>query len=227
MNDLKLVIMSGRPDPKRSSHPSYGLGYTHFKQTWERICNRPNRPANYSGFGFFRQDYILQIESKGEVVGQTAATHYRTDDLVAQDLPVFECWLGEPFDALKAQGLKSLLSLEFTSIAKEYQPRKIEFNYYKVLINLSILMVKETGSQGIFGHPRRLTKTNKLIEQVGCTPLGYKKDKWGVAVDLYYGRIENLVPFPDVTALRITNELWSTREDLTGASYETKVKGAA
>ena len=227
MSDLKLVILSGRPDHSRPSHPSYDLAYSHFKQTWERICNRPNRPPNYSGFGFFRQDYILQIESASEVVGQTTATHYRTDDLVAKDLPVFECWLGEPFESLRSQNLKSLLSLEFTSIAKNYQPRKIEFNYYKVLINLSVNLAKATGSQGIFGHPRRLTKTNDLIEQIGCRPLGQRKDKWGVSVDLYYGRTENLVPFPDIRAQKLTDQLWNSREDLTEIRSNTASKEAA
>ena len=99
MSDLKLVILSGRPDHSRPSHPSYDLAYSHFKQTWERICNRPNRPPNYSGFGFFAKTISYKSNPRAKSL---AKRRQRTTALTTLLLKTFLCL---------SAGLASRLSL--------------------------------------------------------------------------------------------------------------------
>ena len=174
-----------------------------------------------------RQDYIFQIEQNGKVVAQSTATHYTLQSLMVEDLPVFECFKGEPLEVLRSKGLNHMYSVEFTSVAPEYRPRTVGFNFYKVILQLCIMKARETGSDAIFGHPRRLTKTNELVEEIGCKPLGHKKNKWGVSVDLFYGELSELGPYNDEFTERLASSLWDKRIDLTLPQVAAKQMEAA
>lgn len=213
--NFSLLIYPGRVFPWDEHHQINDRGYSYFKNTWERIFNRPNRPPQYSAMGFFRQDYVIQIEEEGVIAAQSMATHYDLDRLVVADHPFFECWRGEPLARMKAEGLRQVLSLEYTSVAREFSPRMIGIHLYKTLMDCSVKLMRSLELDGVFGHPRRVTKTTDLVEEIGFKRAGSQKDKYGVSVDLTYAVAGDLTRYEDLASMKLSDEVWNTRIDFT------------
>lgn len=218
--DYSLVIYPGRIYPWDEHQQIHDRGYSYFKNTWERIFNRPNRPPQYSAMGFFRQDYVIQIENGGVIAAQSMATHYDLDRLITPDHPFFECWQGEPLAQMKSEGLRQVLSLEYTSVAREFSPRMIDAHLYKTIMDCSVKLMRSLDLDGVFGHPRRVTKTTDLVEEIGFKKAGSQKDKYGVSVDLTYAVASELTRYNDLASMRLSDEIWDARIDFTKRSEQ-------
>ena len=68
---------------------------------------------------------------------------------------------------------------------------------------------------GVFGHPRRVTKTTDLVEEIGFKRAGSQKDKYGVSVDLTYAVAGDLTRYEDLASMKLSDEVWNTRIDFT------------
>jgi hypothetical protein len=216
MDQFKLHILPGNPPPNFIFRKEYNEGYKFYQNTWERIFNRPHRPAFFDPLGFYRQSYIFQISNNSTVIAQTLATHFHLDNLVTEQLPFFECFHGDPLEFLKSENCKSLLSIEYSAVSRENSERKIGLNLYKVLIQLVVNHCKLLDVDAIIGHPRRVTNTNQVIAEIGCKKKSEAVTKYGVSVDIYAGVIEYLIPFDDKDVNLLSEFLWNSRIDTTG-----------
>lgn len=213
MTDFEFCILPGNPPPNFKHRDLYNKGYLFFKNTWERIFNRPNRPQLYDSMGYFRQNYILQISHEGTVIAQTLATHYNLKNTITEDLPFFENFLGIPIQYLRDHQCSSLLSFEFSAVHGDYSERKLGVNLYKVILQLAITVAKTMDVDAVIGHPRRLTKTNTLVEGAGCKCIVPNLKKYGVSVDIYIGLAGELTPYDDQDVFKLVDELWEKRLD--------------
>ncbi len=220
MTQMMFYILPGNPPPNFIHREQYNLAYLHYKNTWQRIFNRPGREPLYDPMGFFRQSYIFQISDGTNVVAQTLATHYHLKNIITPDLPFFENFIGIPLEYLSKNQCNSLLSLEFSSVGREYSERKSGVNFYRVIIQLAVNLAHMIDVDAVIGHPRRVTNTNQLIGEIGCKCIVPNLVKYGVSVDVYAGLIKELHPFDDIQANQYSNLLWQSRVDTTFVSQQ-------
>lgn len=218
---MQLYILPGNPPPNYELRDVYNRGYEHYKKTWERLFNRPNRPKLYDPMGYYRQNYIFHVEDDERVVCQTLGTHYHLDNKISLDLPFFEKFYGAPLEYLNKNHVSSCLSLEYSSVAKAYSPRKLDgLNMYKVIIQLSIKYAKSLAVDAVIGHPRRLTKTNDVTTEIGCKVIKANEEKYGVTVDVSVGLLKEVTSYSELNVNRLINNLWDSRIDSIGLTTE-------
>lgn len=212
MSSLNFYILPGRPQPGFSAMENYNKAYQFYKNTWQRIFNRPGRPHQYDPMGFFRQNFIFQIQDRDKVIAQTLSTNYSLHALITEELPFFENFLGLPIEYLKENGCYSLSSLEYSAVARDYSERKYHVNLYKVIIQLGIHFAQMLRAEAVIGHPRRVTGTNELAKEIGCECIVPNRSKYGVSVDVFVGVMAKLNAYNDPVANQITRDLW--RDDV-------------
>jgi hypothetical protein len=219
LDNLQLIVLPGSPAPNFTNWITYQKGYDYYKATWERIFNRPKKPPQYSAEGYRRQSYIFQLMKNEKVIGQSCATHYPVGFSISKDLPYLQSYQGPALDSLEHQGCKNLLSLEYTSVLREYSTRKLNgLNLYKVLIYSSIKFGLELNIDGFLGLPRRVTNTTPLLTDIGFQIYSEQMDKYGVTVDVCAALRSEVKPYDDKEAMNLAEKIYMNINDTTGAS---------
>lgn len=217
LETLKLYILPGNPPPAFPFRDLYNSAYAFYKETWERIFNRPKRPKLYDANSFFRQSYVLQIQDGSQIVGQTLATHFHLGNVITLDLPYFESLKESAVELLASRNAKSLLSMEYSALHRDFSPRKVNWlNLYEVLLHSGFTLAQCLDVDALVGHPRRLTKTHNIIDKLGYHCVQRQKQKYGVSVDVFVAFMSDLQPHSDPAISNLVRQLWATRTDTTG-----------
>ncbi len=222
---MQLYVLPGNPPPNFVHRPIYNRAYEHYRRTWTRIFNRPGRPPQYYPSGFYRQNYIFHVEHKASVVAQTLATHYHLNNKITTDLPFFSAMIGKPLEFLKNASADSCLSLEFSSIGREFSPRHLEgLNMYRVIFQLALKYARSLCVDAVIGHPRRLTQTNEVTTEIGCRVLRSGLSKYGVSVDVSIGLLDEVTADNELAVMKQVSKLWDNRIDCIGLSSEQNLE---
>jgi len=217
---LQLYVLPGNPPPNFRYRCVYNRAYAHYRSVWTRIFNRPGRPPQFDPAGFYRQNYIFHIEQEGTVVAQTLATHYHLENNITKELPFISSLLGLPLEFLKNHSANSCLSLEYSSIAREFSPRRLNgLNMYRVIFQLALNYARTLSVDAVVGHPRRLTQTNEVTSEIGCRVIRSGLDKYGVSVDVSIGLLDEVTADNDTLVMDKVAHLWRKRLDCIGLSF--------
>lgn len=216
---ISLIMLPGNPPPNFPYKEMYNKAYEFYKNTWQRIFNRPHRPPLYDAYGFFRQNYIFQLSEGDKIIAQTLGTHLNLEHSVTTDLAFFEKFKGKANEFLKLNNVRSILSLEYSAVTEKYSPRNAEnINFYDIILLLSMRMAKALDVDAIIGHPRRLTKTNSRVYAIGYTCIESQKTKYNVSVDIVVGLMKNLIEPVSAEIKSALEKLWENRIDTIGIS---------
>lgn len=217
LENLQFIILPANLPPHTQTTALHNQAYAHYKNSWERIFNRPGREPHYNADHFLRQDYIFEVLDKNEVVCQILGTHFHLDHDIMQDLTYFENFKTEAQEILKAEKVKRLMSLEYSSVNRDYSPKfSGGINFGEIITFLGVQYAKALGVEVILGQPRRVTGTNNRLFNIGFRKVKECITKFNLSVDLTFGFMNEIHPELDPAHQKLITHLWAHRQDFMG-----------
>ena len=224
-NKLQFFIVPANMPPHFENRNLHNHSYNHYKNSWERILNRPGRESLFKPDEFLRQDYVFQVMNGEEVVCQILGTHYHLESTLTYDLSYFQNFKSDALAVLQSENIKKLMSLEYSSIKREYSPKYVDgINFGEVITYLGIEYAKHLGVEVILGMPRRVTGTNERVVNSGFRRVKSNLSKCNVTVDVTLGFINEIIEHPDRKTQFLISKLWNERNDLLGYSKNDLAK---
>ncbi len=227
LDKFQFIILPANLPPHFGMSAVHNIAYLHYKNSWERILNRPGREALFNPDEFLRQDYVFQVMNNEEVVCQILGTHFHLDHALTQDFSYFQNFKSEAQETLRKENAKKLLSLEYSSVRREYSPKFVEgINFGEIITYLGVQYAKSIGVEAILGQPRRVTGTNERVINSGFRRVKANVTKCNVTVDLTLGFVNEIIEHPEDRTRNLINEFWTKRTDLLGYSTGNQTRAS-
>ena len=215
LNDLSLVILPGNPPPGFAQIGLYNDAYRHYKSVWERTFTLRAGAGSYDAYAFFRQDLIYLFMYRGQIAGQICSSYLSLNSEILTDLAYFDNFRGAALETMLARGLKTVVSLEYSSIARPFSPRMLGgFHLNELITRMSVVGGAYFGAEGMLALPRRVTGTNDVVDKLKFEKIAESKSRMGISVDVFIGNRENMPAYEDAAVEFAFQTIWSKRTDL-------------
>lgn len=222
MENLNFYILPGNPPPNFIFRELYDKAYDYYKEVWERILNRRIGPGAYCAYNMFRQDLICIITHENRIVAQSLSSFMNLKSKITEDLEYFQNFKGPALHMMLEKGAENIFSVEFSSIDRNYSPRKTNgLSFYELISQLGIRLGFNFDIDVIVGQPRRVTGTNDKVDSFGFHRVREGISKCGLTVDLMLGFRGATLELPNLSHRALVNKLWENRIDTTGLTFKT------
>lgn len=214
-NQLKLVILPGKPAADFGALDLYNKAYDHFKAIWQRTIKLRTGAEAYDPYCFFRQDASITIFHGDEPAAQCLSSLLHVDAHITHDLSYFKHFKGAPEEYLREKRVQAFSTIEFSSVGREYSERKIGGLCLNEMINqFGSKFGYYRGAGAVAGLPRRVTGTNAKAERLGYRKLAEGLERHGLCVDVMIALEEDIQPHENPGVQLLIDRLWNERLDL-------------
>lgn len=212
-NQLKYVIFPSTRKHGCNFSSLHDKVFQFWHQLWTKTFASTGDPATGWEDHFVRQNYIVAILHKSDVVGCHLYTYYDLTALSTKHSEYFSYVAPEAYKNLSLKGWHSGLTMEYLCIAPEYQRNSEKISFGKLMVSLGCRLAEEYGIDCTLGMPIEGTKVQDKMENVGGLVIQSDIEKYGYNLKLLACPSRPSVTSQDEIVKNYTYRLWENRED--------------
>lgn len=223
LSRCQYVVLPARPSIQFQERALCDGAYDFWKNYWRRVF-RTKAPDFWDPMDFFRQSLVYCLYYDGVLVAQNLSTFFHLDDHITYELPYFEGFEGAPAALLKSEGVKSVMTVEYTAVHPGYGERRTGIRFAEVMNGLAADMFRELNFDATIGTPRKLSGLNDVAMSFGYRKVGDNYQKAGWELDVLVGLKGELGYHPDAVYRSIIRTLWENRIDYTKSAKHIEMQ---
>jgi len=216
-SQFRYVILPARPDVGFAPRELYNKAYEYWKEYWQRTF-KLKAPTFWNPIDFFRQDLVYCLISGDEIAAQNLSTIAHADNSLTFDLPYFRAYAGTAEDLIKQAGAKSLMTVEYTSVHRNFGERNTGLRLAEIMNGLALETFQAQGFDATFAMPRRLSGLSEVTANYGYRKVAESFPKAGWNLDVFLGFNGEILKHPDPEYAEVIRHLWETRIDYSSLS---------
>jgi hypothetical protein len=215
LRDVCCTFLPGKY-PNGVPVPSlYNEVYRHWKTIWGDIFTKAGSPASLNAENFLRQDAIIVLHRKEEIVGLLTSSFFNLSASPIFDHPYLRPFSEDLVQKLKNDGRGMVCTAEYLSVHPEFRKSLVGVSLFEVLIGLGLKMVFKLDAKMMLATTVRPAKVYECGPRFGWVEAGTIQ-KYGLDCLLHFitPELAHSNTEPDVAEL--VEEYWSRRNDSTG-----------
>ncbi len=183
--ELSFVVLSNDLRPGDASIPRYNQAYAFWKGFWNDVFRSVGTNDKVTADNFSRHDALSLLLQGDKIVGMHCYTFFNLDIAADREHPFFTgAFTPKAMNALDTLGMRTLMTMEYFAVAKDWQKKSKDVAMGLVLLSLSQKFFMELGMDMWIGVPRADIGVAKLCYSMGALPLDQGISIHGVPSDI-------------------------------------------
>jgi hypothetical protein len=172
LRDVCCTFLPGKY-PNGVPVPSlYNEVYRHWKTIWGDIFTKAGSPASLNAENFLRQDAIIVLHRKEEIVGLLTSSFFNLSASPIFDHPYLRPFSEDLVQKLKNDGRGMVCTAEYLSVHPEFRKSLVGVSLFEVLIGLGLKMVFKLDAKMMLATTVRPAKVYECGPRFGWVEYG-------------------------------------------------------
>lgn len=216
LNDFQYKILSKYSLSDSEDRSDYEQAYRFWGNTWREIFASVGSPEAFLVDDFYRPDIIPVLKYKNQIVGLICSTIFNTQNPCVFDMRYFSIFNPTALSWVFERQPKSIMSMEFLTVAPEFRKNEMGFSLAEVLILLSFIYLNEQQIDMAVGVAVKVAGVDKLATNLSAHVIGYDVKRGNLVCNLL-GQVKEGVSLhhPNKELDLFAQNLWSRRNHST------------
>ena len=219
--DLKYFLIPGRPKVGSPAMEIHNIAFEFWRNFWTDVFKKNGVADHPSADDFLRQDLISVILHENKVVSLHLYSFFDLALKATNEHSYFkDSYTEKAMQGMSTQGARHVMSMEYFSVAPEWQKKSIGLSIALTMLSLGIRIFTRSQADMLLGVSRVDVGVAKLSYEIGGLPLDQGLILHGTPCDIV-GCPRGLERFPRGEAEnRLGETLWNQRLELAQAPNE-------
>lgn len=183
--ELSYVVLSNDLKPGDPSIPLYNQAYAFWCGFWNDVFRSVGTNDKTSADNFLRHDALSLLLQGEKIVAMHCYTFFNTEIAADREHPFFaNAFTPKAMKALDDMKMRTLMTMEYFAVAKDWQKKSKDVAMGVVLLSLSQKFFMELGKDMWIGVPRADIGVAKLCYSMGAVALDQGISIHGVPSDI-------------------------------------------